>query len=363
MDLLKVKQRFSAFTKNLTPADKIAIVYDSDADGFSAGILAAKGIEKLRGRRPDLCMVQEHKRSTISKQTIQKLKNSSITKIIFVDMAVEQDVDRLGEVTEFAEVVIFDHHKIYNTPDSERVLLLKSQFFSDIDGSKYPTAKLVYDIFADVIDMSDLDWISSVGIKGDMSYEQWKDFVDDAIEKNNLNIKDLESLVHIIGATITINRDEITELFEAFMQANTPKELQIEKFKRYLKEVEDELQRLLNEFDKKAEINEELGLIFYMVESKLGVKSALVNVLSSQRFPEKTIIIMQENDNGMVTLSARRQDFKIRMNDLLEMATEGLSNAKAGGHIPAAGGILKKEDLETFKRRIAEIIKNGKVDN
>jgi len=361
MDPKKQKERFKEYASRLSEEDKIAVVYDSDADGFSAGVIAVKSIEKIRGKKPDIVMVQDYKQSTISSNTIRKLKNSGIQKVFFIDMSAEQDIETLNKVLEFAEVVIFDHHKIYSNPDSEKVILLKSQFFSDLDGSKYPTAKLVYDFFSEITDLEDSGWIASIGIVGDMSSNEWKDFIDISIEKKGLTENDLEKYVSMIGSTITVQRESISELFDEFVETDNPKMLKLEKFEKFVKEVDEELGRVMEEFEKTAEIDEKAEVIFFMVESKFGVKSALINELSSKRFPEKTIIVMQKTDAGMVTLSARRQDFKVKMNELLELAVKDLRKSAAGGHIPAAGGIICVEDLETFKQRVIEILKCGKT--
>ena len=65
---------------------------------------------------------------------------------------------------------------------------------------------------------------------------------------------------------------------------------------------------------------------------------------------------MQDRGNGFVSFSARRQDFKVKTNDLLEKAVKGFENAGAGGHIPASAGRIKKEDLPEFKKRILKAL-------
>lgn len=58
--------------------------------------------------------------------------------------------------------------------------------------------------------------------------------------------------------------------------------------------------------------------------------------------------------------SARRQDFRVKMNELLEKAVKGIPNASAGGHIPAAAGSVPRDYLNVFKENLLQILKEGK---
>ena len=64
-------------------------------------------------------------------------------------------------------------------------------------------------------------------------------------------------------------------------------------------------------------------------------------------------------DSGgkVLRFSARRQDFKVKVNDLLEEAVEGIPGADAGGHIPAAAGSIPREKLAVFKENVIRILR------
>ena len=102
----------------------------------------------------------------------------------------------------------------------------------------------------------------------------------------------------------------------------------------------------------------EIELVFYnMRMEKRSIKSFLVDEVKKM-FPKKTIILVQEKGNGSSTISARREDGKIKVNNLLELAVRDLNHSAAGGHDPAAGGIILTEDLEQFKKNVIRILKD-----
>ena len=84
---------------------------------------------------------------------------------------------------------------------------------------------------------------------------------------------------------------------------------QIEKFK-------EEKDSLVEGFEKKAEMFPEIGLCFYAIKARHeNIKSYVINEISEMR-PHKTIILLQFLQKGRVRFSARRQDGKIKVNDI-----------------------------------------------
>jgi single-stranded DNA-specific DHH superfamily exonuclease len=105
-----------------------------------------------------------------------------------------------------------------------------------------------------------------------------------------------------------------------------------------------------------AEFFEDIGLIFYIIKSKYRIKAPL-NTRLSLEMPNKTILLLQESEGGKISISARRRDEKVAVNDLLENAIVGLEGASGGGHIPAAGATIRKQDLQKFKENIMSYLR------
>jgi len=64
----------------------------------------------------------------------------------------------------------------------------------------------------------------------------------------------------------------------------------------------------------------------------------------------------QDKGDGYMSFSARRQDFKVKTNEVLETAVKGFEDAGAGGHIPASAGRIRKSDLPEFKKRVMQAL-------
>jgi single-stranded DNA-specific DHH superfamily exonuclease len=76
-----------------------------------------------------------------------------------------------------------------------------------------------------------------------------------------------------------------------------------------------------------------------------------VSTLLSRKYPHKTVITISRN-RKRVYVSARRQDWKVPVNDLLVRVLKPLRGSQGGGHVPAAGGQFLRKDLKLFKKRL-----------
>ena len=360
MDKKQLLEQFKDFAAGLSKKDRIAILHDSDADGLSAAVIAAKAVERLSGKKPVLVLTQGHSPVSIQEQTIAVLKKKKISKLITVDLAVCQNPETVRKVEKFARLLVIDHHKLYNNISSKKTVFLNAKFFASFDPSMYVTSKFCFDLFKEVVDLRGLEWVACIGILGDSALEKWEKFVKASLKSQKISMADFEMLVGLVGAVEVVDKTKMKNLFSEFFNAENPKQLLKSKFLKFSKIVEMEKKKILGGFDKKAEFFPGRQLVFFQFESKLGIKSAVINELSSRRFPNSTVIVVQEHEEGFLTISARRQDFKVRVNDLLEKAVKPLENAFAGGHIPAAGGKIQKSDLKKFKENILKELKPQK---
>ena len=148
---------------------------------------------------------------------------------------------------------------------------------------------------------------------------------------------------------------ELPGLFREFAgNAKTPKLIFKSRFIKFEKILKKEIETGYRLAVECMESFPELELEFYKVESKNKIKSYVVNTISQEK-PNTTIILAQCS-NGRCYFSARRQDFKIKMNELVEDAVRGIPNASGGGHIPAAAGSFPTEFGEQFKENVKRIL-------
>lgn len=355
--------RFDDFVKHLKKTDKIAVLHDTDPDGICSGVIAAKAVERIRAKKIDLEIPKASGKVTITKEMIETLRKNKINKLITTDLAVDNDPATVKEAEKTCEILVIDHHKTVNNISSEKTVFIKSNHIrTDIDASQYPASKLAYDLFSRHTDMTDKDWIAAAGTISDSSAKTWPEFIDSAFKRQGVKKKQdifetpFGMVGRIITSTIGIEEGEASALFEELYRSEKPADFITSKFSRFEKLYSTELKRCIEECDKKAEFHDETGMIWYEMRSPYKINSPLSTVMSFQKYPDKTLLVVQDLGDGMISISARRQDGKVAMNALLQNATAGLANANGGGHFPAAGARVMKKDLGEFKRRVIKAL-------
>ncbi len=342
-------KKFRKFCKSLSTKDNVAILHHEDVDGLCAGTIASRAVEKLCGKKPKISIPFQYGRMA-PEGLSALLEKNRINKLICVDLGLDSFPEIVFSAEKFCEILILDHHKIYRDLNSDKTVFLKTQFFSKKEPSSYVASKFSFDLFMKVSDISECDWIACVGILGDMSFKAWKPFFRKTEKKRKTSFKELDRIRELIEAVETISPKDFSALAKEFLNANSPKQILSGRFMKHLKKFEKEISFFEKDFEKNSESFPEIELIYYEIEPKFDVKSALINRVS-QKNPSKTIILMQKR-NGMGNFSARRQDFKVKMNELLENAVKGISNGSAGGHIPAAAGRIPLNSISKFKKNL-----------
>jgi nanoRNase/pAp phosphatase (c-di-AMP/oligoRNAs hydrolase) len=248
---------------------------------------------------------------------------------------------------------VIDHHTDYGRK-SKKTLFLKVQKFSNIEPSKYPTSKAVYDLFSRHVDLATHSWLACTGLIGDNQLNQWKDFVETEAKRHDSDISELSKIVALISGVEVLAPNKLHELLLFLTKCKKPSDVLKSKFAKYSIILDKKIAKLLLDFEKKKIIFPEKELVWYEFKAKGNFKSELINRISNQIYPNMTLIVVQDKGDNWLLFSARRQDFKVKMNSLLEKAVSGLKGAGAGGHVPAAAGRVNKKDYEEFKKRILE---------
>ncbi|MBS3127758.1 hypothetical protein J4410_01310 [Candidatus Woesearchaeota archaeon] len=359
---MNLLQRFDQFAHSLHSKDRIALIHDLDPDGISSGVITAHAILLIRRKKIDHIMYQKPGEIPLTEKTIKILKKKKINKIITTDKAIDQNPKTLKAAAAFADLVIFDHHKIYEKKVPQNVLLLKPQLIhSPVDPSRYCTAKLCYDLWSRHVNLTPYAWKACPGIIGDMAYLQWKSFVDNEITKHGYqttkNPFDMifGKIAELCSQTECYDYRKVKRVFAILWKAKKPEEVLQSELKKYQKFVQKEIDYYKKNMKKLAEFYPKKELIFYVITPKYNIKSNLSTILSMKE-PHKTMILASlDKQKKGYTLSLRRQDQKVKMNDLVEKALSGLQGS-GGGHIPAAGGRVAKKDFLKFKERILEMV-------
>jgi len=340
--LPRIKEFFN-YLKN----EKIGLFYHDDGDGICSAVIAAKAVKRLRGKEPDLISYSGQR----LKHIVDFAKREDITKLIAVDLTLDSHKKAIEEIEKFAGILIIDHHEFEEDINSENTIQIKPELYGEKGGAANPACKLTYEVLKEVIAISDLDWVAAAGIISDSGYSQNKDFIDHILKKYNYEVKDdifktkLGEVSKLIGYACAAG--EINECYEVLSNSETPEDFLNSKLKQYKDEVEKEVNYFVANYKKLAEFHEDV--VFYNLETKYRLKSLIANILSNGH-PNITFFVFQEQ-NERYMISARRQDGKVELNKIMAKATK-----HGGGHIKASGGSIEKQDLDTFKKRILELL-------
>lgn len=350
---MKGKEEFKKFINNIKPTDKIILTYDKDGDGVSAVTIAKVALQRF-GLETETFPFE---RANIE-DFIRHIENEKATHVIVFDISAEQ-YPIIFESLPKTKFMIIDHHKRYGS-FKEVVIIKPNDVGYQKEPANYPTARLSYTLFSEIAEIEDLDWISAVGIISDASYKQWKTFVDKAMKKKKWEIAEsiYESvpgqIAAMINASNAIEESRITEALEIMLTLD-PKKILASDLEKLSKKVWAEVRKIAAQAEKKENVSHDGKLVMVEVRSKYKV-TGFVSNLVSRKYHDSVCIVMTPSE-GWVKISARCQSGEVAVNDLLIKSVEGFEDAKAGGHRPAGGAIIRQKDYAKFKKRISEEIK------
>jgi single-stranded DNA-specific DHH superfamily exonuclease len=283
------------------------------------------------------------------------------TKIIFLDLGVDQNPPLIKKLENECDILIIDHHQIMNDLNSDRTIHYNPMFTRKV----YQSASyLTYKLCSGIANMENHLWIAITGIVGDYNVSDSMDIIMEAkmkypeflasTEQEYMHGSIFGQMADMISAAKAskISCEEIVRNIEKMESiADIGKN---EAMTTAYKNVQSEIDRIL--IDAKSSIDTGKTVIFYEIKSHYNVHSPISTLLSKE-FPKKLIIVWETIGNK-IKVSARNQNRKINVGKALREATRDIRHASAGGHEAAGGVSLKKEDWEDFKERLIDIVGN-----
>jgi single-stranded DNA-specific DHH superfamily exonuclease len=351
--------RYKKFITSITPQDRVAVLHHTDPDGVCSGVIISKVVERLRGKKINLRCNQKGNIHVITPKIFNLLKSKKINKLILTDLGTDENPEYLKKLEKFADILILDHHKIYNNLNSRKTVFIKPQLICSINPAKYAASKLCYDLGRLVANVSDIDWLAAVGSIGDIATNPWNAWLNRVFKKYKLKKqKDLfktkfGQCAILISSAESFDVKNVKLAFDTLYNAKSYKDVLKSKLTKFRKKIDDELYRYINNLKKDALFEDDL--IYYEVKPKYHTKSPLCTILG-QKYKHNSVLVADISRNP-IGISGRRSDVKIKINAALEDACKGIPGSSAGGHAVSAGATVPKQHYKKFKERLFNILK------
>jgi len=200
----------------------------------------------------------------------------------------------------------------------------------------------------------------------DGAYRTWKEFIEQAMRRNDIAItpdifdSKIGLVARIIGSAILFDQRNTKRVFSEVMSAKCPSDILNSPIKEFDEKITSELELWISEHKQKAMFFQELELVFYVIHPRYPINSPLSTILSHKYYPQMTLVVVHDSGDPILGVSVRRQDYKMDCPSLVRAAVAGLKDAAGGGHIPAAGAKIRREDLERFLENLKVEITSGK---
>lgn len=360
-------ERIDQFLLDITVADTVTLVHDTDPDGICSSAIIARCIERIRSKKIDLAIPLDKTTHSVTPETIKKIKAAKTTILITCDFSFEEQPDVIKNLEKTCKILIIDHHKLCGDVTSDQTILYKPHLFCDIDPARYCTGKLAYDAAARVVDIEDLDWMAAAACIADIATAPWEGWLKHVFSKYGITPKSLNStdlfntpigdVSKTVSSTEVFDRKLVPGMLTTFLSAKTYEDITSSKYGKYKKIIDGEIKKHIAAFDKKAEKHGKMPLYIYEMTSKYHVHSPISTILGL-KYPNRTIIIINKTRDP-ISVSARRGDKKYPVNELLSQAVNGFEKSNAGGHAPAAGAGFPKKHLKEFKERLITLSKKA----
>ncbi|HJX50557.1 MAG TPA: DHH family phosphoesterase [Candidatus Nanoarchaeia archaeon] len=336
--LLGSKEEFWKFVESISEGDKVGIITHTDLDGIASAIFLEMILNSKDIKINSLHFIRY--KLGMFNSVLPELEKNNITKVFLTDMYADgTDAEGFEKLKEKFDVFVIDHHPLV---DKNAKNVIKTQ-------SSDCSAFAIYDLGEEIIDKEKWKWLVYATMISEMSHKNpvnmgviRKDYPD-TNEVNILN-SPLGEIAKNISSALIYFGSNIKKIYDLI------KKNDLKEFEKARKIIDSEIENWEKDFKRNAEYYPEKEIYIYYFEPKYDISSIFSTILSMKEL-DKSFVIIALGKTGL-KLSARNQSKKQDMAALLKKGIQGLKDAVAGGHIPAAGGSCLREDLAKFKENL-----------
>ena len=332
------KQIFLDYLNNLGKKDRIGVISHADLDGVASAVLINEILKSKNMKIRDLKFVNYKK--GIFKKSAEIFSRKRINKIFLCDIGIDS-IEEFEELRKVFDVFYIDHHPYEIKGEN----IIKTKTADCVAFTIYETARQNFDL-------SKLEWLVCATMISEFSYKDKSNL--DFLKEHYPEIK-LESIMDSepgemskkISSAIIYFKGKEKKVYDLILKNK------LNRLDKYQKIVDGEIKTLVEKFKREAEFYPEKNLYLYQAHPKFSVTSVVTTILSVKE-PEKTFVFISDIDDepDFYKVSSRHNDEKEDMGQLMKKGIEGMENATAGGHVPAAAARFLKKDLEKFKENL-----------
>jgi single-stranded DNA-specific DHH superfamily exonuclease len=339
--LIGSKEDFFDFVEGIGPEDKIGVLTHTDLDGLASAIFLEQILEKKGLKVEDVLFLKYVK--GMFDPVFPEFKEKNITKIFLTDMNADSaDLESFERLRAEFDCFLIDHHPV--NPDLKNKANIIKTNSSDC------SSLTLYNFMDEELKEEWKDIVCAAAIS-DFSFKKQEnlDFINSIYSGVTLeNAFDSEpgQIASTIGSGLTYYSSNKKKVYDLVLKRD------LESLKEAREKVDEVIGGEIAKFRKEGEFYPEKNLYFYFSFPKFNITS-IASTLVSKEEPEKTFVFVS-GQGKYLKVSAKNQSGNEDMNQLVKKGIEGLDEATAGGHVPAAGARFLKKDLKKFKENILE---------
>ncbi len=331
------EQRFTQFFESLDDKEVIAVVsHKSDLDGIVSAKVITSAVEAAILKLVDY--------TDLNEQLIETLRAEKVTKIIISDLNFKKK-EHILQLESFAHVLIVDHHQFTEDFNSEKTVFMNAQGMC--------AAYLSYYLFSKKENLKEWDWAVACASLSDWAWKKNGLFLSEVFKKYGKIFVGSEEDVkkgvfwefqYQLYLALVYYKNDLMQFYKAFPE----KFGELGSLSKYIREVQNEVDRVLHKFDLEKKIIHER--MVWEFKGIFPVRELIIN-MRSHECPEKTFVIF-EKSGEIYKCSFRRQDEKEDVSLLARKLVEGFDGGDGGGHKAASGCSFPTRFLPEFLERL-----------
>lgn len=291
-DLEAARAAFAAFVAPASHDANVVALHDSDADGLAAGVVWQRGLERL-GFTHVRRLLPDRERSAWSAGNRETVEAAKPDRLFVLDLGSQPEPLLPGVSTCFV-----DHHRPGGVPPGDT--LVSAYAWDPIP----TTSLLVWDLFAPLTDVADLDWVAAIGLLGDLGDAAPFPLLAEA--KKRYTAKYLKEAVALLNAARRASRYDPESAARALLAHADPRALvnSLSADVQTLRDAREEVKAAMEEAKKAAPVFS--GQVALVRASSPCQIHPLVAQIWRTRLPK--FIVLAANDAylpGRVNFSAR----------------------------------------------------------